>query len=244
MASPCSSSSSGRRLLLLAGGDVVAALLLLCTAVGCARDGSDLTAGFARMELQEGGFTVQSPYDVPVDRRYRYDAGTGVQTFVVYATDKPFNNFTVTNPRTEARLPTYYYNHNSSSPTTTTTWQFEGHVYVPCGTSGASVVQIHNENGGTPATAMMLHVYNGTMRWYSGAEVERDVYDRWVRVNVVHDVEASTVAVYVDGEPKLAVAVARSKSHYYKFGVYMQHHDMSLRMEVRWRNVSIYTKPY
>ncbi|KAM0905325.1 hypothetical protein ACQ4PT_017494 [Festuca glaucescens] len=160
-------SSDERRALVVVVG-------LLC-AVGAAADGSDLTVGFAKVDLQSGDFLVQSPYDVPVDQRYRYDAGTGVRTFWVYTADKAFNAVTPTNPRTE----------------------------------------IHNENGGTPATTMMLHVYNGTMRWYSGREVEGCVYGRWIQVNVVHDVGASTVAVYVDGAPRVAaVAVAPSRSYY------------------------------
>ncbi|KAM0857702.1 hypothetical protein ACQ4PT_048303 [Festuca glaucescens] len=215
---------------------LIVVAVLLC-AVGAAADGCNLTAGFAKVELHEGDFLVQSPYDVPVDQRYRYDAGTGVRTFWVYAADKAFNAVTPTNPRTEVRLA----GHDYSSGV----WQFEGDVYVPAGTSGTSVVQIHNENGGTPATTMMLHVYNGTMRWYSGREVEACVHGRWIRVNVVHDVDASTVAVYVDGASRVAaVAVAPSASHYFKFGVYMQHHDVSALMVARWRNVSVYTKPY
>jgi hypothetical protein len=233
---PCSSIRRHR----LAGADerttLVVVVALLFT-VGAAADGCDLTAGFAKVDLQEGDFLVQSPYDVAVDQRYRYDAGTGVRTFWVYAADKAFNAITPTNPRTEVRLAGHDYSWG--------VWQFEGDVYVPAGTSGTSVVQIHNENGGKPATTMMLHVYNGTMRWYSGREVEGCVYGRWIRVNVVHDVGASTVAVYVDGAPRVAaVAVKPSRSHYFKFGVYMQHHDVSPLMVARWRNVSVYAKPY
>lgn len=68
------------------------------------------------------------------------------------------------------------------------------------------------------------------------------VYDWWFRLNVVHDVGASTVAVYVDGEERLAVAVNPTALHYFKFGVYVQHHDVSSCMESRWRNVSVYTR--
>ena len=107
-------------------------------------------------------------------------------------------------------------------------------------------MQIHNENGAAHATSMMLHVYDGTLRYYSGEAVEDGIYDRWFRPNVVHDVGASTVAVYVDGggAPRLAVNVTPSVSHYFKFGVYVQHHDVSPRVESRWRNVTVYTKPY
>jgi hypothetical protein len=140
----------------------------------------------------------------------------------------------------QIQIPTTLQGHDYSSGV----WQFEGYGYVPSGTSGTSVMQIHNEDAGTHATTLMLHVYNGTLRYYSGAAVEDGIYDRWFRLNVVHDVGASTVAVFVDGAPRLAVNVTPSASHYFKFGVYVQHHDVSPRVESRWRNVTVYTKPY
>ncbi|RCV36091.1 hypothetical protein SETIT_7G292000v2 [Setaria italica] len=238
-------ASSTLRSLAAAGGAVPTAalgLLILCVAlpapaVVVAVDGScNLTAGFVQVELPEGNFLVQSPYDVAENQRYSYDLATGVRTFWVYADDEPFNTVTATNPRTEVRLA----GHDYSSGV----WQFEGYGYVPSGTSGASVMQIHNEDGAAHATTLMLHVYNGTLRYYSGEAVEDCIYDRWFRLNVVHDVGASTVAVYVDGAPRLAVDVTPSALHYFKFGVYVQHHDVSPRVESRWRNVTVYTKPY
>ena len=121
-------------------------------------------------------------------------------------------------------------------------WQFEGYGYVPSGTSGVSVMQIHNEEGAAHSTVLMLHVYDGVLRFYSGAAIEPDIYDRWFRLNVMHDVGASTVAVYVDGEHKFSTRVTPSESYYFKFGVYMQHHDRSSCMESRWTNVTLYTK--
>ncbi|TVU51053.1 hypothetical protein EJB05_02457, partial [Eragrostis curvula] len=214
-------------------------VLVLCMVVvsKLAAAAGDLTAGFTKVDLPEGNFVVQSPYDVPENQRYTYDVATGVRTFWVYADDKPFNTVTPTNPRTEVRLT----GHDYSSGV----WQFEGYGYVPSGTSGASVMQIHNEDGGARATTLMLHVYNGTLRHYSGAVVEDGVYDKWFRLNVVHDVGASTVAVYVDGAPRLVdVAVKPTALHYFKFGVYVQHHDVSVRVESRWRNITVYSKPY
>jgi len=80
-------------------------LVVLCLVVTVATGScGDLTAGFAKVELPESDLAVQSPYDVPVEQRYRYDACTGVRTFWVYAGDKPFNNATTTNPRAEVRL--------------------------------------------------------------------------------------------------------------------------------------------
>jgi hypothetical protein len=122
-------------------------------------------------------------------------------------------------------------------------WQFEGYGYVPSGTSGVSVMQILNERGAAHATVLMLHVYDGVLCFYSGTPIEAGIYDRWFRLNVVHDVGASTVTVYVDGRRKFGASVIPSgDSHYFKFGVYMQHHDQSSCMESRWTNVTLYTK--
>ena len=118
-------------------------------------------------------------------------------------------------------------------------WQFEGYGYVPSGTTGVSIMQVFG--GGESATTLMLHVYDGTLRYYSGAAVEDNIYDRWFRLNVVHDVGASTVAVYIDGEERFSTRVIPSESYYFKFGVYMQHHDQSSCMESRWTNVTLYT---
>ncbi|KAF8657858.1 hypothetical protein HU200_059668 [Digitaria exilis] len=275
----CFLRSGSRHLRTLAGGAVAVrtAELLVGVAILCvvvvapapavlAIDDGNLTAGFVQVDLPEGNFIVQSPYDVPENQRYTYDVATGVRTFWVYADDKPFNTVTATNPRTEVRLAVsfsdpsltiIYLSSNSShtyayicNPTlqghdySSGVWQFEAYGYVPSGTSGASVMQIHNEDAGVQATTLMLHVYNGTLRHYSGEALEDGVYDRWFRLNVVHDVGVSTVAVYVDGgAPRLVVAVAPTASHYFKFGVYVQHHDVSPRVESRWRNVTVYTKP-
>ncbi|XP_066354881.1 citrate-binding protein-like [Miscanthus floridulus] len=215
---------------------LVLSMVLALASSASAINGRNLTAGFIQVELAEGNFVVQSPYDVPENQRYSYDNVTGVRTFLVYASDKPFNTVTGTKPRTEVRLTCHDYSSGL--------WQFEGYGYVPAGTSGASVMQIHNEDGGAHATTLMLWVYNGTLRYYDRQVVEDGIYDRWFRLNVVHDVGASTVAVYVDGAPRLAANVRPSALHYFKFGVYMGHHDVSPLVESRWRNITVYTKPY
>uniref|UniRef100_R7W925 Alginate lyase 2 domain-containing protein n=1 Tax=Aegilops tauschii TaxID=37682 RepID=R7W925_AEGTA len=103
-------------------------------------------------------------------------------------------------------------------------------------------LRIHNQEGAAHSTVLMLHVYDGVLRFYSGTVVEPDIYNRWFRLNVVHDVRASTVAVYVDDKHKFGTSVTPSESYYFKFGVYMQHHDQSSCMESRWSNVTLYTK--
>jgi hypothetical protein len=122
-------------------------------------------------------------------------------------------------------------------------WQFEGDMYVPSGASGASVMQIFG--AATHATTLMLHVYDGRLTYYHDlTKVVADrVYNRWIRLNVVHDVAAGNVTVFVDGERRLSAPGQGGKEHYFKFGVYKQSHNHpSHRMESRWKNVAIYTK--
>ncbi|CAD6268241.1 unnamed protein product [Miscanthus lutarioriparius] len=68
-------------------------------------------------------------------------------------------------------------------------WQFEGYGYVPSGTTGESIMQVF----GAGATTLMLHVYDGALRYYDRQVVEDGAYDRWFRLNVVHDVGVSTM---------------------------------------------------
>ncbi|KAJ0766302.1 hypothetical protein HanPI659440_Chr08g0313921 [Helianthus annuus] len=43
-------------------------------------------------------------------------------------------------------------------------WQFEGLAFVPNGTSGATIVQIHGVAHGS--TTIILRIYDGDMRYY------------------------------------------------------------------------------
>jgi hypothetical protein len=58
----------------------------------------------------------------------------------------------------------------------------------------------------------MLHVYDSVLCFYSGQVVEDNIYDRWFWLNVVHDVDKSTVAVYIDGEKRFATDVTPNRS--------------------------------
>ncbi|XP_025827505.1 citrate-binding protein-like [Panicum hallii] len=193
-----------------------------------------LTAGFTRVRLTESQFVVQKPYDVPL--RERYEQSGGVRRMWVFATDKPISASHPGVARTEIKVDKIY----SSG-----VWQFEGDVFVPSGTSGASVMQIF---GAAPphASTLMLHVYGGRLTYYHDLTkvLAARVYDRWVRLNVAHDVAAGNVTVFVDGQRRLSAAGHGGTEHYFKFGVYKQsHHQPSRRMESRWKNVAVYTKP-
>ncbi|XP_057762181.1 citrate-binding protein-like isoform X2 [Arachis stenosperma] len=80
-------------------------------------------------------------------------------------------------------------------------WQFEGYGFVPNGTSGATMAQIHGAAHG--ATTLILRIYNyGEMRYYSRDLVAENLYDKWFRLNIIHDVDGGTVSIFIDGKKK------------------------------------------
>ncbi|XP_037462171.1 citrate-binding protein-like [Triticum dicoccoides] len=191
---------------------------------------ADPTYGFTSVRLDEGNFVLQRPYDEASGARYSFDGS--VRKLWVLASDKPHARQSHTSPRTEIRMAGYDYSSG--------VWQFEGYGYVPSGTTGVSIMQVFG--AGETATTLMLHVYDGALRYYDRQVVEDAIYDRWFRLNVVHDVEASTLTVYIDGEQKLHVHGRGGNSHFFKFGVYAQNHDSSC-MESRWKDVRIFQEP-
>ncbi|KAK1662765.1 hypothetical protein QYE76_050933 [Lolium multiflorum] len=221
---------------------ILCALLVALTVVvigSTARgdDGANALAGFTLVPMTESRFIVEWPYNVPLDARYEF-AG-GVRRMWVYSTDKPFSRTLPGAARTETKINEVY---------RSGVWQFQGEVYVPAGTSGASIMQIFGAAPERQATTLMLHVYDGSLTFYHDLHrvLAENIYDRWLRLNVIHDVAARNVTVFVDGDLRLISGGhgASGAPHFFKFGVYKQsHHHPSHLMESRWRNVQVFTKP-
>ncbi|KAK9111208.1 hypothetical protein Scep_018727 [Stephania cephalantha] len=190
----------------------------------------DTTIGFEEVPLNSSNFEIQRPYDVPQSARYSFV--NGVHKLWVYSSDKPHTPTSNTNPRTEIRI----LGHNYSSGV----WQFEGNGYVPRDTSGVCIMQIFG--GNHHATTLMLQVYNGALRYYNTDLVlDPNIYNKWFRLNVIHDVEAKKVMVFIDGVHKLHVNDRGGNAHYFKCGVYAQNND-SYYMESRWKGIKIFKK--
>ncbi|MQL85213.1 hypothetical protein Taro_017721 [Colocasia esculenta] len=193
----------------------------------CAADPTD---GFTSVPLTEANFVIQKPYNMPLDQRYSFV--NGVRRLWVFDDDEPFQAGNPTLPRTEIRFTGYDYSSG--------VWQFEGYGYVPEGTTGTSIVQIHRDTNG--ATEMMLRVYNGELRNYRTAVVATNVYDRWMRINVIHNADTGEVRVFIDGVQGLQVVSDKGPAtFYFKCGVYTQN-DSSHCMESRWRDIKLYMK--
>ncbi|PKA61521.1 Citrate-binding protein [Apostasia shenzhenica] len=157
---------------------------------------ADPTDGFDPVPLTDSNLAFQKPYDVPLQKRYSFV--DGVRRFWVYSNDKSYKPDSPTHPRTEIRIKGYDYSSGI--------WQFEGDLFVPQNTTGVAVMQIHRANGDEPATTLMLMVFDGELRFYSGSRVvESDIYNRWMKLNVIHDVVNNKHTIYIDGIQKLEV---------------------------------------
>ncbi|XP_011045695.1 PREDICTED: citrate-binding protein-like [Populus euphratica] len=202
-------------------------LLLVCQSFGWP---IDPTHGFKQLPFNTSFYHIQKPYNLPETDRYSFFSG--IHKLWVYSTDKPLSKNSPTKPRTEIIISGYYYSSG--------VWQFEGYGYVPCGTSGVCVMQVFGA-GGNHATTLMLRVYNGTLYYYREAAIVPNIYDRWFRVNVIHDVDASKIKVYIDGVLMYEALGRGGKFHYFKCGVYAQNDDSSY-MESRWKGIKILKK--
>ncbi|KAJ6793270.1 citrate-binding protein-like [Iris pallida] len=190
--------------------------------------GADPTDGFTAVPLSDQNFEIEWPYNLPRSDRYSYV--DGVHKFWVYSTDKPLRPDSTTKPRSELRIRGYDYSSG--------VWQFEGYGFVPNGTTGTSVMQIHRFS---PSTVLMLKVYDAQLRFYTRQVVESDIYDRWMRINVIHDVDANKLAVYVDGVRRLETDGNGASLFDFKCGVYTQT-EPSHYMESRWRDIRVLKK--
>ncbi|XVF61818.1 hypothetical protein PTKIN_Ptkin08bG0161300 [Pterospermum kingtungense] len=204
---------------------------LLCLSLGNlisfqATAQQDPTAGFTAVSLSQSNFELQKPYDKSPSERYSFN--NGEHRLWVFANDKPHSPSSTTKPRTEIRIRGYDYSSG--------VWQFEGQAYVPSGTSGTSIMQIFG--GSSRATTIMLRVYSGSLTVYRDPVVLPNMYNRWFKVNVIHDVGASNVKVYIDGNLRYQGSGAGGDSHYFKFGVYTQD-GASNYMESRWRGIRV-----
>ncbi|KAL1831376.1 hypothetical protein DCAR_0101348 [Daucus carota subsp. sativus] len=188
---------------------------------------SDPTKGFVSLPFNTSVYRIQRPYDKKENQRYSFK--NGVHKFWVFANDKPHTTTSHTKPRTELAVQGYVYSSG--------VWEFAADAYVPKGTSGVTIMQVFGATA-PHASTLMLRVYNGALKYYQDNVLVGNVYNRWFHVNVVHDVDAAKVMVYIDGQLKLTADGRGGDSHYFKCGVYAQTSD-SFRMESRWKNIQV-----
>ncbi|XP_050206722.1 citrate-binding protein-like [Mercurialis annua] len=192
----------------------------------------DPTEGFVELPFNTSYYYIQKPYDLKVSDRYSFENGT--HRLWVYSTDKPLAKSSPTRPRSEVIINGYNY--------TSGIWQFEGYAYVPSGTSAVCIFQVFGASpNATITTTLMLRVYDGTLKYYTDPVILPQIYDRWFKVNVIHDMDGSKTMVYIDGV-KLYEGVGRGgEFHFFKFGVYAQKNE-TYYMESRWKGIRIFNK--
>ncbi|KAK8486271.1 hypothetical protein V6N13_076610 [Hibiscus sabdariffa] len=195
----------------------------------CFQVSAQPTSGFTAVSLSQSNFELQKPYDLSPNDRYSFN--NGVHKFWVYSTDKPHTPSSNTRPRSEIRIRGYDYSSG--------VWQFEGEAYIPSGTTATSVMQVFG--GSSRATTVMLRVYSGSITVYRSPVVLSNAYNRWFKVNVIHDVGASNVKVYIDGALRYEGSGAGGSNHYIKFGVYAEE-GASNYMECQWRRIRLLKK--
>ena len=111
---------------------------------------------------------------------------------------------------------------------------------MPNGTSGATVTQIHGASH--DASTIILRIYDGNMRYYSGNLIAENLYDKWFRLNLIHDVDGGVVTVFINGEKKFQTKDRGPGDLYFKCGVYAAPAHISYYMESRWKDIKIYKK--
>ncbi|KAK6150567.1 hypothetical protein DH2020_015499 [Rehmannia glutinosa] len=207
-------------------------LITLYRVVGWGPVVDDPTKGFISQYLNESNLVVQRPYDI-VSENQRYSFKNGVHKLWVQIS-LTLPSIIVATEDLIRRLSFQGYDYSSG------VWQFEAYGHVPGGTTGVCVMQVF---GSDPphATTLMLRVYNGTLSYYRAPVIVPNIYDRWFKLNVIHDVEASKVKVYIDGVLKFEALGRGGHSHYFKCGVYAQNNS-SYYMESRWKNIRLLKK--
>ncbi|ERN12999.1 citrate-binding protein [Amborella trichopoda] len=190
---------------------------------------ADSTYGFTELPLHSRNLNIQRPYDVAAEQRFSFCGG--VYRMWVFADDKPHTPTSNTKPRTEIRISGYDYSSGL--------WQFEGHAFVPNRTTGVTIMQIKNAVKDHAATTLQLRIYNGQLMYYGSQLLASHIYDRWFKLNVIHDMITHSVIVLVDGVQNLEVKDQGGSSHYFKFGVYGANNE-SYYMESWWKDIKIF----
>ncbi|PRQ49239.1 putative concanavalin A-like lectin/glucanase domain-containing protein [Rosa chinensis] len=90
-------------------------------------------------------------------------------------------------------------------------------------------------------TTLMLRVYNGSLTYYMAPVLVPNIYDKWFKLNVVHDVDGAKVRVYIDRCLKIEADGRGGTSHAFKCGVYAQMNDSNY-MESRWKHIKVLRK--
>jgi hypothetical protein len=147
----------------------------------------------------------------------RYTNEGGIETFSTKPGDE----------RAEARI---HDDHTSGR------WQFEGWVKVSPGVNGGCVHQVFK--------FLMIVAYpndGGELRQHSYQNLgTTGAYDRWVRINTIHDATAKRAEIYIDGVLKGTMdktASGGADGWYHKYGIY---NSSGTSPVIQWKEVKFF----
>ena len=176
-----------------------------------------VTDGSARAQIGTGWTEYNPERNVQLrGAGARYTNENGIETFSMQPGDE----------RAEMRVAN---DHRSG------TWQFEGWVNVKAGVNGGCIHQVFK--------FLMIVAYpndGGELRQHSYQRLAATgLYDKWVRVNTIHDADAGRADVYIDGTFRGMVPSESPgpDGWYHKYGIY---NSSGTRPVVQWRNVKFF----
>lgn len=94
----------------------------------------------------------------------------------------------------------------------------------------------------TEATTLQLRIIDGDLKYYNKNVVAANVYNKWVRLNVIHNVGAAKVTIFINGIQKLEMNDHGRDTHYFKYGAYAALTGSSNYMESRWEGIKVFNK--
>jgi hypothetical protein len=179
------------------------------------------------------GWKEVSATDYKIDQppgRSRHTLANGEHHFWVLKSDPSTYPGRDSGPRSELR----FYNDYKTGQA-----QFAADIKVAKGCSKASIMQIFGAQG--RSTAFMTFAMNDSLNHYSGQKIYGPIYDKYLRVNVIHNTGTRKVEFYVNGKRYGTFSDHGSANHYFKAGVYHQP-GMSPRCDVYMKNITLFKK--
>ncbi|GMN66168.1 hypothetical protein TIFTF001_035231 [Ficus carica] len=176
------------------------------------------TDGFTAVNLvRPNNFQLHKPYDQPAQNRYSgATLSPSCKAVQPNLAQKCEFRYSFTSSFSYHRMHKFRgYDYTSG------VWQFEGHFVVPSGTTGACIFQVFGAGNGQ-ATTLQLRVYGGNLMIYNSQTIASNIYGKWFKLNVIHDVGNSRVTVFLDDEQKAVVSGRGPSTFYFKYGVYVQ----------------------
>jgi len=182
--------------------------LLLTTGVARAQIGS----GWTSMTL--GGYIDYELYDV--HHQHSLTSFVDSPATMYYDTagsSETFGLSTSSSNRVEHNTDAYY---------TSGSRQFQGDLQMYPGISNQCCLQIFNETNSGPIIMLQgTGANNGTLRKQSGAiDLATNCFARSLHINVIHDLNANTITVYIDGVQVYVGGGGLGSTFNLKYGLY------------------------